>query len=149
MSNIGCIKDKMTAYKATLHNNSGVRVLILPYKGGAVSSTDTIRLDNGTNIEIASGSDWGEIKVPFFYSEYLAVDRNDSIKIIFNDTFSVIHFVDTPSNLPYKYHLFNSNRNIINYPISYKFVQKKNKKGNYINHHDYYFTAEDYNFARQ
>ena len=146
LNNIGCVKDKMTAYKATLHNNSGVKILILPFKGGSVSSSDTIRLDNGANIEIASGSEWGEIKVPFFYSEYLAVDRNDSIKIVFNDTFSVVHFVDTPSNLPNKYHLFNSNRNIINRD-SYSFSHNKTKKG-YLNEHTYIFTTDDYNFAR-
>ncbi|RYF20182.1 MAG: hypothetical protein EOO42_12880 [Flavobacteriales bacterium] len=147
LSNIGCVKDKMTAYKATLHNNSGVRILILPYKGGFVSSNDTIRLENGASMEIANGSEWGEVKIPFFSSQYLAIGQNDSIKIVFDSSFAVAHFWNTPGNLPSKYHLFNSNRNIINRD-SYSFSHNKTKKG-YLNEHTYTFTEDDYNFARQ
>ncbi|MBL7706489.1 MAG: hypothetical protein JNM21_13170 [Taibaiella sp.] len=147
LSNIGCVKDKMTAYKATLHNNSGADVLILPYKNGLVLSSDTIRLTNGGSIEIANGSDWGDVKVAGFSSDYFG-GPNDSTIILFNDSFRVAHYANVPATLSSKHYLFESNRNLLN-PLNYEFIREKNTKGNFINVHDYYFTADDYNFARQ
>lgn len=97
-------------------------------------------------VEIANGVDRGaDNKESGFTSNYFG-SSDDSVVVVFNDSFRVTHYANTPSNLSLKHHLNSSSRDIY-IPSSYQF-SRSGTKGIYTNHHDYYFTEDDYNFAK-
>ncbi len=105
-----CIKDKMTNFKAYLYNHTSVKVTILPFKGGYVHSTDTIYLNPGDSFQIGYGSNWGDVKIPLFESEIFALNRQDSVNVVFNNIYYVSHYIDTTGiTLSPKYYLYNNN----------------------------------------
>lgn len=141
-----CIKDKVTQFEAYLINNTTLIVEILPYKSGFVKAIDTIRIYPGDTIQIGDGYEYDDIKYPHFFSEALAIEKNDSIEVIFNDTYSVLHYVDTSEiSVANKYYLFEDERNIIN-RNNYKFIMIRD--GETTNLHFYTFTESDYEFAK-
>lgn len=142
-----CIVDKKTVYVANLHNDSGVPILVLPYKSGAVRPSDTIMLNNNGTREIARGTTLGEVKTPFFESDILAIGEDDSIVVVFDSDFRVTHYVNEPENKPEKYHLYESDRNLVRRE-NYIFKSVETKKLR-TNHHDYYFTEKDYEYATE
>ncbi|KAA5534779.1 hypothetical protein F0919_09225 [Taibaiella lutea] len=138
-----CAKDKITNYIAVLYNRTEHSVMILPFKGGAVNSSDSVILNAGDSFLVGEGWMRGEVKTPFFESEYLAVGENDSINVVFDNAYKISHFVTLPSNLPEKYYAFSSGRNIINRD-NYEFTRIKDKNDNYTNVHKYFFIEQDY-----
>ena len=144
-----CIKEKYTNYEATLINTTNHKITILPYKNGIVESQDTIKLDAFGSFRIAKGSQRGEnIKVPGFWSRYFG-GPNDSNVVVFNDSFRVVHYANTPTtSLAEKHYLNTSKRNIAN-PESYEFEREKDKQDVFLNIHNYYFTEEDYIYASE
>lgn len=144
----GCtsIKDETTTLKSYITNSTlSAKITILFYKTGFVSSKDTLKILPGETIQFGDGWEFGDIKVPMFESEHLG-GPEDSVVVIFNDSFSVTHYANTPTDLSSKYYLFESLRNINN-PLSYEFETVRIKKER-INYHYYTFTESDYEFAK-
>lgn len=143
-----CNKDTITSYRATLVNNSGAKMTIVPYDQGMPRFRDSTVLQNGDSLEIASGWEFGEIKVPFFVSDFLAVNYGGWIKVTYGDTLVVLHLYDSLNSTGQKAHTFNNPRNILNRD-NYEFTHSRTPSKKWFNYHIFRFTQEDYDFARQ
>lgn len=143
----GCIKEKVTHYTASLKNNTSSKILILPYKNGVVNSSDSIVLFSNSVKEIANGFFRGDVNTPSFSSSYFG-GINDSILIVFDNTYYVTHYFNNPTNLSKNYYLSSSLRNVAN-PKSYQFERLKGKNDDYTNVHQYNFTEQDYLDAKK
>lgn len=138
---VGCNKDYVSQYTATLTNNTQHSIIILCYKGGIVYPSDTIKLHANTSLEIANGFIRGDINVPGFTSQYFG-GPNDSNIVIFDGIHKISHYANTPVNLASKYYLNSSIRNINN-PKSYRFVSTPTDHA-HKNDHYYEFIEQDY-----
>ena len=144
----GCIKDHTTRYTATIHNNSGTTVTLIPYENGVPRLADSTVLRPGDSLEIANGWEWGEVKAPFFYSDFLNVGTDGWIKVVYNDSFTVLHLVNRYENQTgQKAFLFDHPRNVLG-KWGYVFTHMKNGKS-WHNHHVYRFMPEDYAHAKE
>jgi hypothetical protein len=136
----GCLAEPYTRYRATLYNPTSHSVKILSYKNGIVNSTDTIVLEPNTNFQIAYGTELGKNTRPGFSSGYFGSPKDSNV-VIFDNTYTITHYANTPDSLASRYYLFTSLRNIAN-PNSYEF-EIVDDRGD-INDHKYYFTEQDY-----
>ena len=107
-----------------------------------VYESDKIVLNLNDSIQIADGYWPGDMTRPGFISDYFD-GPDDSIVVIFDDTFRMVHYANTPDQLAEIYYLFESLRNIGN-ASGYEFSRYKKKKEAYTNVHKYYFTEQDY-----
>jgi hypothetical protein len=143
---LGCQKEELTIYNAHLTNSTNHEITLLSYKKGVVLITDTIKLKPNERFKIANGFNRGISVSPGFSSNFFG-DSNDSIKVVFDKTFSVTHYANLPDKLNKKYYLFNSLRNCLN-ANSYVFVSTKLSKYKLQNTHEYIFVEEDYLYAK-
>ncbi len=140
-------KEEITELKAHLKNNTNHKIEILHFKNGIVIPGDTIILNPGYDFIYGESSHRGEVKVPMFSTKY-SISEEDSIVVIFDDKYQVVHYVNPPSILSSRHYLYESTRNLGN-RFSYEFSHKKRGTGRYINIHRYTFTEDDYNFAKE
>lgn len=138
-----CKKEPYTAYEAYLINKSGHIIEIRPYFNGTAPAANTIRLQINDTFKIAEGSDRGLISASDggFSSKYLSGE--DSIRVIFDNTYFISHYVKAPLMLAPKYYLYTSLRNLGNYK-SYSAASNNLSKTSRLNIYRYTFTEQDY-----
>lgn len=137
---ISCSKEEMTVYKGYIKNTTAHEIKILPYFNGTIRNTKVITLMDGDSIQIASGYDRGIVNHGGFNSEYL---DGDSIVVVFDNQYSISHYVITPSSLNSKHYLYSSLRNLGNYlgwDYSADDVSRLRREALYI----YKFIEQDY-----
>jgi hypothetical protein len=137
-----CRKEGITVIAANLVNATPHHIMILPYKNGIVEKKDTIRIPPNTHFEFGYGSIRGLITIPLFSSEYFG-GSDDSIVVIFDDLYSITHYVNIPTDTAPNYYLYTSLRNLGN-RLSYTFYTEKKSKHRRRNNHVYNFTEQDY-----
>ena len=137
----GCSKERMTLYYANLKNTTSHKIEIRPYFNGIVPSEKIIVLLPNDIKQIAEGTMRG-ISGYGFISGYFG-GPNDSVIIVFDNTFLITHYFNTPTSLNSKHYLFSSKRNIGN-PESYKIISTDISKYKRENRHTYEFKEQDY-----
>ena len=142
----GCTKDYNSLYTATFVNTTQHSIKIFFYKGGFVSTQDTISLNANQQFEFANGSYRGKVPGPGFTNNYFG-GNNDSAVVIFDNLYKITHYVNLPTQLATKYYSYNSNRNIANV-LSYRFVSTSISSHGNKNDHYYDFIEQDYLDAR-
>ena len=142
LSGLSCTKEYSSLYTATLVNTTQHSIQILFYKGGVVYPNDTIKLTANQQFEFAHGWDRGNVIGGGFSSNYFG-QNNDSIVVVFDELFKVAHYVNTPSQLASKYHLYSSYRNIANY-LSYRLISTATSRNSHSNDYFYDFIEQDY-----
>ena len=131
---IGCGKDSATRYEAYLINNTAIHSInVTFYKTGLPNS---IILNPGDSLKIANGIDLGESSQGFT-SEYFGTP-NDSIRVTFDNQYTITHYFNTPPTIYYKHYLYTSLRNIGN--VNSYTIQRR---GNMTSHF-YYFMEQDF-----
>lgn len=133
-----CIKEHNSLFTATLTNKTTHLIDIFFFNSGTVYPKDTIHLSVNQSFEIANGSERGGISSPGFTSNY----NGDSIWVIFDNKYRIVHYVQTPTQLYSKHYLNTSLRNLTN-PKSYTFVSSP-FSNSYKNEHFYEFVEQDY-----
>lgn len=132
-----------THYIALLKNSTQHSIKILSYTSGVVLPKDTIKLVNGQELEIANGYDQGIGTSPGFYTQYFVGEPKDSVLVVFDNTYSIVHYRQAPEFKSNKYYLQISNRNLMNLD-SYSFTSTRITKRSQENVHIYTFTEQDY-----
>ncbi|MFT4062692.1 MAG: hypothetical protein QM642_10090 [Edaphocola sp.] len=143
---IGCIKEKTTSYSASIINEAVVNVEMIPYRYGVLASEESIKLNSGDSVKIASGTDYGIVDHAGFDSDFLS--NTDSLVVIFSDTFKVVHYLNDPQNPSIKFVSGKSERNLLqleSYSYSYLDISKYKRSSTYW----YTFTESDYEYAKQ
>ena len=140
----GC-SEPYSTYSATLINNTGTDMKILPYRNGIVKVSDTLYLSKDAELAISGGWHPGAVKVPFFISDIFV---EDSLEIIFNEHYRSVHYRIDPETISEKAIIFSSLRNITNI-ANYDFKSKGSKRRGYNNEHFFTFTESDYEFAKE
>lgn len=138
-----CKKESSTRFEAYLINKSGHSIEIKPYFNGFVSTVNIMRLQQNDTLQIADGFYRGisSDSSAGFIPKYFA--GADSLIVVFDNTYSITHYINTPSLLNSKYYLFTSQRNIGN-PRSYQMIIKSSSSTFRENEFWYTFTQQDY-----
>lgn len=143
----GCSKEYNTDYKGVLKNPTRHSIKILPFVYGFVNPNDTILLQTGDSFIIAQGTFRGDVTSPAFVS-YKFDGPVDSSYIIYDDSFIVVQYTNViPDSFSKNYYLYDNPRNIWN-SKNYEFSRIKLSKHHYLNYHQFIFTEEDYDFAK-
>lgn len=137
-----CIIEKETVLEAEMYNSTDHTIKLLTYRGGICGPKDTTTLNPKITTQIGASAERGDIKGPGFNS-FIFGGPDDSLIVIFDDSYRVSHYCNTPSNLSGNYYLFTSLRNIL-HPNSYEFKRVRGKKRVYHNMHKYIFSEDDY-----
>ena len=138
---VGCRKEESTNYKTNLKNISTHNIIIRPFSNGQIVSNNIITLTPNMSIEIANGSDRGLNGNSGFSSKYF--ENVDSMRVTFDNMYTITHYGKTPVSLNNKYYLYTSNRNILNY-LSYSFDSKILAKTQWENTYNFEFIEQDY-----
>jgi hypothetical protein len=137
----GCVKEKITLYYAYAKNSTSHKVEIKPYFSGSIPPNRVIVLMANETKEIANGFDRGIVGNAGFNSNYLS--GSDSIVVVFDNLYSITHYLNQPGTFASKYYLYASNRNIYNkdnYAYTYEDLSKYKRKSQYV----YEFKEQDY-----
>ena len=143
---VSCTKEESTNYNTNLKNISTHNIIIRPFANGQIVSSNIITLTPNMSIEIANGSLRGLNGNSGFSSKYF--ENVDSMRVTFDNMYTITHYGKTPVNFNNKYYLYTSNRNILNY-LSYKFDSKILAKTQWQNTYNFEFIEQDYLDARQ
>ena len=136
-----CIKESNTHYVAYLFNKTNHVIEIRPFYSG-VASSNVIVLGANETKEIASGNDRGiNSSSAGFTSKYFA--GSDSCVVVFDNTYKITHYLNTPASLNLKYYLYTSTRNILNLK-SYLTETTDISKHSRENIFKYEFIEQDY-----
>lgn len=138
---ISCRKEESTNYLANLKNNTNHLIIIKPYSNGQIVNANVINLSSFQEFQIAKGFDRGLNGNTGFRSKYFA--NCDSIRIIYDNLYTITHYINTPLLLNNKYCLYSSNRNIFN-AVNYAFSQKQLSKYQLENTYNFEFKEQDY-----
>jgi hypothetical protein len=140
---LSCQKERQTSFQAFLINKSGHKIEIRPHFGSTVPSDKIIRLQMNDSFLVGDGFFRGLVAADAygFSSKYL--NGADSLRIIFDDVFSITHYVRTPASFAPKYYLYTSLRNLGNYK-SYAATSTVISKTAWYNEYKYTFTEQDY-----
>lgn len=141
----GCTKEEMTLYKAYLKNTTLHKIEVKPYFGGVVPSDKIITLLANETKEIANGFDRGIVGNAGFNSQNLS--GSDSLIVVYDNLYSITHYLNNPASMSLKHYLFSSNRNLYNkenYVYSYQDLSRYKRESTYI----YSFIEQDYLDAR-
>jgi hypothetical protein len=115
----GCEIEDTTNYVATIKNNTTHNIEIRPYFAGVSPTEKRINLGYGETFEVGNGTDRGKGSAGFSFK----FGAPDSMVVIFDGTFSISHYVNTPVNLANRHYLYNSTRNLMNYKsYDYKII---------------------------
>ena len=137
-----CIKESNTHYVAYLINKTNHVIEIRPFYSGVAPLSNIISLGANETKEIANGNDRGINSAGAgFTSKYFA--GADSCVVIFDNTYKITHYVNTPTLLNLKYYLYTSTRNIENLKSYYAETTDINKHSR-ENIFKYEFIEQDY-----
>ena len=140
-----CTKESITIYYAYLKNTTMHKIEMKPYFSGVVRNDKVVTLLAGEVKQIADGSYRGIGNQAIFLSEYMT--GADSLVVVFDDMFPIIHYGITPPSTAPKYYLFTSNRNVGN-SKNYKLETRDLNKHKRENTFTFYFIEQDYLDAR-
>lgn len=140
----GCTKEQITFYYAYLKNTTTHKIEIKPYSNGSVNTANIITLLSNENKEIANGTERG-ISNGGFISPYFA--GADSLVVVFDNTYSIVHYGLTPANINPKHYLFLSPRNVGNWR-NYQLTTRDISRYKRENIHVFDFIEQDYLDAR-
>ena len=142
---VSCRKEQSTNYYANLKNNTTHQIVIKPYSGGQIVNSNVINLSPSQSFQIANGFDRGLNGNTGFSSKYFVVC--DSIRITFDNLYTLTHYIHTPNTLNNKYYLYSSSRNIFN-ASNYAYNQKVLSKYQVENTYNFEFKEQDYLVAK-
>ena len=136
-----CIKEKTTSYFTLLKNPTSHKIIIKSYSSGTVDNNHIISLMPNSEFQIANGFDRGIIGNAGFNSPYF--ENKDSVRVTFDNLYTITHYFKLPVNFETKYYLYGSNRNLGNYlSYNYSFNDISNYKRD--NRYNYIFLEQDY-----
>lgn len=140
ISTQSCTKEQTTAYSASLENTTAHKIEIKPYIAGIVNSNKIITLLPNSKQEIANGIMPGLNKGGFLSDNFTGAD---SLLIVFDNLYAIVHYGATPQNLNPRHYLFSAKRNVgnwRNYQITTANVSKHQRE----NIHVFNFIEQDY-----
>ena len=137
----GCIKEGSTSYRAVMINPTMHTIEFRPYYGGVVPPANVFKIGANDTLEIALGSFRGIVGQGGFISKYFA--GTDSVLVVYDNLYSIVHYVYTPVALNPRHYLYSSLRNIGNLK-SYEYTFKDHYKGFRSSNYKYIFTEQDY-----
>ena len=143
---VSCEKEEITNYYAYLKNATTHTIQIQFFSQGQAVNQNTLTLNQDATIRIANGYNRGINTGGGFSSKYF--EGVDSIRVLFDNTYRVSHYLKTPVGLFPKHYLNTSTRNLGN-KLSYKLEGKTLSKRKRENTYTYEFTEQDYLFAKQ
>ena len=138
---ISCIKEKTTSFTATLRNTTSHQIIIKPYSFGNIVSNNIISLLPNTEFQLAKGFDRGINGNAGFSSMYF--ENADSLKVTFDNLYSITHYFKTPATYNNKYYSYSSLRNLGNY-LSFNFNSIDISSYKRENTYTYTFVEQDY-----
>ena len=115
----GCIKEGSTSYRAVMINPTMHTIEFRPYYGGVVPPANVFKIGANDTLEIALGSFRGIVGQGGFISKYFA--GTDSVLVVYDNLYSIVHYVYTPVALNPRHYLYSSLRNIGN-QLSYEYT---------------------------
>lgn len=136
-----CTKEKTTNYSAFLKNGTSHQIVIKGYTNGSVFQNDIIQLAPGETKQIANGTDRGIVENGGFTPYHF--QTSDSLRVTFDNQYTLTHYFKTPSSLYPKHYLYSSLRNIGNYQ-SYVLQSRDLSKFKRENVYNYEFSEQDY-----
>ena len=138
---VGCIKEGSTSYRATIINPTMHTIECRPYYAGIVPPASVFRIGANDTFELALGSDRGIVGRAGWTSKYMS--GADSVLVVYDNLYSIIHYGNTPAVLNPRHYLFSSLRNIGN-PKSYEYTFTDHSKWFRSSNYKYIFTEQDY-----
>ena len=138
---VGCIKEGSTSYRATIINPTMHTIECRPYYAGAVPPANVFKIGANDTLEIALGSDRGIVGRAGFNPKYFA--GADSVLVVYDNLYSIIHYGNTPAVLNPRHYLYSSLRNIAN-QLSYEYTFTDHSKWFRSSNYKYIFTEQDY-----
>jgi hypothetical protein len=138
---IGCTKEQITVYNAKIINKTSHSIVIKPYFQGAVPNEKTVHLEANQSFEIATGTDRGIVPDGGFDSYYLS--GSDSIAVVFDGSYRMVHYFLQPAILAPRHYLITSNRNLYN-KDNYTYTFTDVSKNRWENRYEYNITEQDY-----
>lgn len=143
-----CTKEKITVYSVYAKNSTNHQIKIVPYFSGVIDNAKILFLNPGDSIKFAYGFERGIVNHGGFGSGlFSGISSNDSVVILFDNLYSISHYLNTPSSLAPKYYLHSSLRNFGNY-LSWEYsaddISKNKREAFYL----YKFIEQDYLDAR-
>lgn len=139
-----CNKEESTNYSATMENKTTHKIQIKPYTGGVVNTSKILTLLAGEKREIANGTEPGLSNGGFISPYFLG---GDSLVVVYDDTYSIVHYGTPPIILAPKHHLMSSPRHCANWR-NYALTTNKISKHKRENIHYFAFIEQDYLDAR-
>ncbi len=115
---IGCTKEKSTNTYLYIQNSTQHKIQVIPFKNGIEYTQGKFSLTSQQKLTIGVYSTRGISNIPLAFPEYM--NGTDSIRVIYDSTYTITHYLITPVSYNSKFLLRSSNRNIGNI-------------GNYIN----------------
>jgi hypothetical protein len=143
---IGCEKEPTTSYEVTLINPTLHQITVLPFFNGSVNANDTIFLVKSSNFVIAIGNELGIVNHAGFDSKYLS--GIDSLLIIYDDSFEIVHYNIAPPIVSPKSYLSSDPRNLFNY-LNYEYSFEDKSKTMRQAWYRFTFTEQDYLDAKE
>ncbi|NOT51978.1 MAG: hypothetical protein HOP10_11960 [Chitinophagaceae bacterium] len=141
----GCTKEKITIYNAYVKNTTAHQIKVVPYFSGVIDNSKILLLNAGDSINIGNGFDRGIINHGGFNSVYIS--GSDSNIVIFDNTYSITHYGQTPSSFSIKYYLHTSPRNLRNY-LNWYYTAEDPSKNRREAFYLFRFIEQDYLDAR-
>lgn len=135
-----CTKEKKTYSTTIARNTTAHSILVIPYLNGNIFTSDSFSLNSNSEKEVLSIGDGG-IGSGTSYAK--ANQYVDSFVVIFDKTFSIVHYKPTVIGLNPKRYLFSSKRNLYN-DTSYLAVITSDDSGVRNWKFTYTFTEQDY-----
>lgn len=131
--------------EATIYNYSGVSVRYIPYNAGRADAAYTVDITDGDSLYLGKSFSLAQTeKGPGFSSDYST--GKDSIQIVFDDKYIMNHVSNFPDTLLKSHHIPFGHERSIRYPFNYKWWYVDEAITMY---HQYVFTEEDYNYAKE
>ena len=137
----GCNREASTSYRIEIINPTMHTIEFRPYYAGIVPPAKVVRIGGNSILETMLDTDRGITGRAGFISKYFS--GADSILVVYDNLYSIIHYVYTPVALNPKHYLYSSLRNIRN-PESYEYTFTDYSKWFRRNNHKYIFTEQDY-----
>lgn len=144
---LSCIKEDKTLSHAFIYNGSNVGIQITLFSSGVPMLNYQLDIEPNDSLVVSTDSYIGKGKMQGagFNNKYF--ELADSLIVIFDDSFKVTHYRDTPLVFANKYYLPSNPLCIMNIGNwEYSFDETKHSITNYFT---YTFTEADYEYAKQ
>src|SRR5690606_25669046 len=131
--------------KVNICNSTKYEIKLLPYQYGIIDSSKIKNIQTESCNEIEYLTQRGKAKIPIYFFDYF---RNvDSIIVIWNNQYEVVHMINDSFISGNKYIAFLDEKNLGN-GKAYQKIKLKETKHTIVWDVVYTFTEEDYNFAK-